>query len=88
MKPGTQIAYLPDHARGDLTHPDVEFGFVTSQHPSQPAHFCRYWFKHLRGRLRTITNSELTPDANLIEHESYPPFVVRAELLALEKGWE
>lgn len=30
FKRGDQVAYIPDHAYGDIEHPDVEFGFVTS----------------------------------------------------------
>lgn len=50
MKIGTQVAYLPTHADGDVTHPDVEFGFVTSARGE--AHFCRYWRKGQPGVLR------------------------------------
>lgn len=68
MKQGTQIAYIPNHAEGNITHPDVEFGFVSSERAG--AHFCRYWRKGHPGELRTLANSELTPTENLIEHES------------------
>ena len=67
--PGTQIAYVPLHAGdGNLSHPDVEFGFVTSQASDGTSHFCRYWTKrstmtHLE--LRTLSNSERTPDDRL-----------------------
>lgn len=78
MNPGTQIAYIPTHARakeagGDiLHHPDVQFGFVTSEQPTQQAHFCRYWRRDAIGKLRTTANSELTPNDCLIEVESVP----------------
>jgi len=67
MKRGTQIAYIPDRAEGNLKHPDVEFGFVTSLHKEFA--FCRYWSKH-HGGLRTLANSEATPLRNLVEHRS------------------
>jgi hypothetical protein len=31
MIAGTQIACVPDHASGDLKHPDVQFGFVSAE---------------------------------------------------------
>jgi hypothetical protein len=67
MKAGTQIAYLPDHAAGRINHPDVEFGFVTSER--KESHFCRYWIKNKPGTLRTTANSELTHNKNLMEWE-------------------
>jgi len=30
MKVGDRVAYLPLHAGGDLSHPDVELGIITS----------------------------------------------------------
>ena len=74
MKPGTQIAYIPLHAEGDINHPDVEFGFVVSERGD--AHFCRYWRKGHLGELRTVANSELTPTNNLVEYKSVSQDVV------------
>ena len=69
MKQGTQIAYVPLHANGDLSHPDVQFGFVVSERAD--AHFCRYWITGVFGQeLRTLANSELTPTKLLVERES------------------
>lgn len=61
---GEQIAYIPMHAKGNIDHPDVEFGFVTSQKGNTV--FCRYWRKHNIGVLRTTANSEGTPADMLI----------------------
>lgn len=65
MEQGTQIAYVPSHAGGNLFHPDVEFGFVVSERGD--AHFCRYWRKGCPGKLRTLANSELTPTVYLVK---------------------
>lgn len=70
MKMGTQIAYIPNHAEGDKQHPDIEFGFVISEHGD--AHFCRYWHKGEPGELRTVANSELTPTKNLVKLMTVP----------------
>ena len=55
---GTQIAYVPRHAEGNIKHKDVQFGFVTSK--TQNGAFCRYFRSDGKG-LRTTANSELTP---------------------------
>ena len=59
---GTQVLYVPTHAFGNLTHGDVEAGFVTSV--SAKFAFCRYWYKNratVRARdLRTKHSSEAT----------------------------
>ena len=71
LERGTQIAYVPTHAHGDLNHPDVKIGFVTVDRGADGA-FCRYWRKDLppakqmyaenvEDYLRTKDNSELTP---------------------------
>jgi hypothetical protein len=70
LKRGTQIAYIPMHANGDINHPDVEFGFVTTFEPDKGFAFCRYWRKGEPGVLRTLANSECTPSGMLIEHQS------------------
>lgn len=77
---GTQIAYIPNHAHGDINHDDVKFGFVTS-HPinitqSVKSVFCRYWKKNCLGVLRTTANSELTPIDNLIQFNSVRQSIV------------
>ena len=69
FKPKEQIAYIPNHAGGDINHPHVEFGFVTSSIDEYSA-FCRYWSKENPRLLRTTANSENTPTANLVHHVS------------------
>ncbi len=77
MTCGTQIVCIPDHAHGNLKHPDVEFGFVTSRRPGRPGcHFCRYWRKGYPGEMRTVANSELTPNRLLVAHRSVEQAVV------------
>jgi hypothetical protein len=79
MRPGTQIAYVPTHANGDINHPDVEFGFVVSRSGNFSDHYyCRYWRDGHPGELRTVANSELTPGSCLVEHTSVPQSVVDA----------
>lgn len=76
FQPGEQIAYVPNHADGDVTHPDVEFGFVVRQTPSGDAYFCRYWRKGSPGDMRTLANSESTPAHALVRHDSVPQATV------------
>lgn len=56
LKIKDQIAYIPHHAKGDIRHKDVEFGFVTK--PGTSASFCRFWLKGQPGKLRTTSCSE------------------------------
>jgi hypothetical protein len=72
LQRGTQIAYIPQHANGDINHANVEFGFVTSVHKDQDVAFCRYWSQHKPDELRTWANSEATPLENLVPHVSHP----------------
>lgn len=69
FKPMDAIAYIPIHANGDITHQDVEFGFVTTVEDDRV--FCRYWAKGEIGtRLRTTSCSECTPIDRLRKHKS------------------
>ena len=34
IRPGTRVAYIPNHANGDVNHPDVEWGHVSSSNKS------------------------------------------------------
>jgi len=85
MKIGTQIACIPPHANGEITHPDVEVGFVTAESMEHSTHFCRYWRKDRAGiELRTMANSESTPTDLLIEYQSVPQSAVDEWLVRLE----
>jgi len=74
MKPKTQIAYIPNHAHGDINHEDVEFGFVTSS--NEKFIFCRFWSKTYPNTLRTMSCSEAVYGENLVEVESVPQSLV------------
>lgn len=82
--PGDQVAYVPTHADGDLKHPDVEFGFVTSMRPAGDAAFCRYWRRGHLGELRTVANSECTPVDLLVPHQSVSQTIVDDVLRQLD----
>lgn len=69
FEPRDQIAYIPQHAKGDINHPDVDFGFVV--HVRRNLIFCRYWMPDFL-ELRTITVSEGTPIQYLVHHISVP----------------
>lgn len=79
FRPGEQIAYIPLHADGDIEHPDVEFGFVTSQRGDTV--FCRYWRGDLLD-LRTKANSEGTPVEMVVRHEIVPQMRVESAIEA------
>jgi hypothetical protein len=81
---GEQVAYVPTHAGGDLAHPDVEFGFVTSTARGGDCAFVRYWRKGRPGELRTVANGECTPVALLVRHESVAQDVVTGVLELIE----
>ena len=83
MKTGTQVACVPHHANGDLTHPDVEFGFVMCE-AGEHDHFCRYWKKDKPGVLRTVANSERTPNDCLVEYKSVDQTVVVLAIMLIE----
>lgn len=70
FKRGDQVAYIPNHAEGDITHRDVELGFVTSINDKFV--FVRYWSKTSPHELRTKANSEATPSENLVHRHSHP----------------
>lgn len=69
---GTQVAYVPVSAKGDIGHKDVSFGFVTSTASKIGKVFCRFY---LPGTLilRTLGNSEFCDTKYLVKHESATP---------------
>jgi hypothetical protein len=81
LKPGTQILYVPMHARGNENHPDVEEGFVTS-HKGDVV-FCRYWSKRHPDELRTKANSERTPLWYVKLKDTRPQCMIDALLLRM-----
>lgn len=90
---GDQIVYVPYHAQTrtdrthyrtwDPAHPDVEFGFVTSQNDQFV--FCRFWVKGQLGVLRTVANSEATPPDCLIKYNSVKQEQVEIALTTITK---
>lgn len=70
--PGTQIAYLPAHAKGDVNHPDADWGFTQEQRGDLV--LCRFWAKdrqHRRqiGDMRTKANAEGVETRYLVPHQ-------------------
>ncbi len=83
-KPGTQIAYIPMHANGDINHPGTEFGFVSGL----PGHIgvpCRFWRHGHPGDLRTLANDELTPIMRIVQFESVPQSIVDQALASVRR---
>jgi hypothetical protein len=70
MKPGTQIIFVPDHARGDTTHPDCEDGFIVGPPKGEMhqgnAYLCRYFNMLQCNELRNEKNNELTFIRNIV----------------------
>ena len=82
FQPGDQIAYIPNHAAGDIQHPDVEFGFVTSTNRNGDCH-CRYWRKGQPGVMRTVANSECTPADCMVRRDTVAQSIVDGLLVVL-----
>ncbi len=76
MQPGTQIIYIPSHAKGDSTHKDCEEGFVVSIAESSLKAWCRFWCNSNPEELRTKANSEFTPLKRLIVQDTRPQQVI------------
>jgi len=78
LKRGTQIIYVPMHAKGDLDHPDCEEGFVTSARQVGPfgRAWCRFWSKHDPSRLRTRSCSEGCNPDDLVIKDTRPQSAV------------
>ena len=70
FQPGQQIAYVPPHAFGDTSHPDVMFGFVTSS--NHRLTFCRFWQSRSSRHLRTKCCSEPCSTNSLTPYNSHP----------------
>jgi hypothetical protein len=85
IKKGTQIAYVPKHANGNLKHKDVEFGFAMGE-PNVDYVFCRYWHKGRPGKLRTISNGEMTRIKYIVEVKSVHPDIVDAAIRLIEEA--
>lgn len=83
---GDQVAYIPPHADGDINHPDVEFGFVTSTANKGAVVFCRFFYnkgRH-RGELRTTANSESVWKEMLVKHKHKEKHVIKELLEQIE----
>lgn len=87
FKRGQQVIYVPTRVlrqyspSGEwklshlLTHPGVEFGFITSTTGNMA--FVRFWCKADNfAELETKENSRLTPQANLFEYKLKPQEVI------------
>lgn len=61
LLPGEQIAYVPRHAKGDLSHPDVDFGFI--QEDRGASAICRFW---AWGRKHQLQVGDLKTKANAV----------------------
>ena len=88
FKPYTQVAYIPDHVRGNhlerLWHSDTEFGFVINDMGANA--FCRYWVKGSPGILRTVSCSELTPKRCLMEYKSVSQSIINMAIKQIKEN--
>lgn len=73
--------YVPRHVDKTLpadvlikTH-GVELGFVVSEQ-GEMCHWARYWMPGHPGHIRTVANSELTPNDCIVEYKSVEQAVV------------
>lgn len=97
FKRGMQVAYIPDHARNpndrhDASHPDVQFGFVTSVGEDANIIYCRFWRKMERGErpdgwkwIRTKFNSEAVKASHLLNINRTTPQMIDAMLEYIDK---
>lgn len=86
-KKGDQIAYVPSHTEGDLSHEDVEFGFVMADKGDHC--FCRYFYrpiKDMKPTLRTLANSESTPKHSMRMHYFASPSYIDTIIKDIENG--
>jgi hypothetical protein len=67
----TQVAYIPTHAKGDIDHPDVQFGFITSIRDREGYYFVRYWRAKYSPELRTKANGERTHESMLVKCKTH-----------------
>jgi len=85
---GTQVLYVPRHAHGDLNHPDVEEGFVTSARRVGEVAlvWCRFWSKEDPTLLRTLSCSERCNPNDLFVKNTRPQCVVDSWIAELYGG--
>lgn len=85
--PGTQVIYVPMHAKGDVNHPDCEEGFITSHNEHYV--FCRFWSKYpgRENELRTTTCSEAVSPERLIKKETRPQSLINTKFAEIDKIW-
>ena len=82
--PGMQIVYIPDHAKENHTHPDIQFGFI--EKVGLDRCLCRYWQKGGLGQLRTTANGEWTKKDDFYICTSVDQKVVDKILLNLKQS--
>ena len=80
LKIGMQIAMVPKQAKGNLEHPDVQFGFVTALNENFA--FCRY-FLPKSDALRTKSHSEGTSYECIVIHEHHLQSIINTYLIGL-----
>lgn len=66
LVPGLQIAYIPPHAKNNIDHRDIQYGFIVSIKEGCGV-FCRFWEKGHEGTLlRTKTHSAFIREESLV----------------------
>ncbi len=86
---GTQILYVPSHAKGNIKHPDCEEGFVMGKTPGKDSesYWCRYWGRQYKYRLRTTANSEATNRRDLEVKKTRSDDAIRVMVKIIEDGY-
>jgi len=84
FKPKDQIAYVPTHAKGDMNHSSVIYGFIMISGVEYS--FCRYWLKGQPGVLRTTSCSERTPNNCLYKYKLCTEDEIETIYKGIEEG--
>jgi len=86
-RPGSQIAYIPSHAKS-LEDDCVEFGFVTSakyRNGRCVGYFCRF-FRRDSDELQTKANGKFVPRNHVFAHASRAQNIVDRKLAEIKKA--
>jgi len=88
---GVQIAHIPPKAKGDITHPDVEYGFITNIAIDIGVCWVRYWLPPTylepgEPIFDIKPHSEMTPLREIVLFQYVPEKVVEVAISKMARS--
>lgn len=79
LGPGAQVIYVPNHADGDIRHPDCEAGFIVKLDAARRVAYCGFYSNLPGPHLHDVPALRTTANGESVSFDYLVPLATRAQ---------